>query len=436
MPATESAYDVVVIGGGPAGSTAALRAARRGLRVALLEGGRHPRFHIGESLLPRNLDLIEELGLMGRLQQLPQVLKLGGSFALGDEQALTDFHFAECFDGDSFEAFNIERAPFDDMLFAAARDAGAEVHEQSRVTAIDRLEDGAVAIRVAAPDGGRRMRASYLLDASGQSTVLGRHLGLRQVHSDLRKVAYFGHYRNVERRSGITGGYPIVVMCREGWFWLIPIDAERTSIGLVADAGLVKGLGVPATEMLAWGIARTPLMRALTRHASGPEKNVVAADFSYSCRPFAGPGYFLVGDAATFMDPIFSTGVCLGMMTGVLAADSVWSLLEAGASPQETRRRYIRYFSHSSSILFRLIRSHYRHSFREVFLARHGPLAVHRAILSILSGHVFPRARWSLVWRLGLMQTFATLQRYVAIAPRRSEFSMLEPGAGSSRPAE
>jgi flavin-dependent dehydrogenase len=424
---TESAYDVVVIGGGPSGSTAALRAARRGLRVALLEGARHPRFHVGESFLPRNLDLLRELGVEDKLSRIPRVQKLGASFALGGEDELTNFDFSEGFAGDSFEAFNIERAPFDAMLFEAAREAGAEAVEDCRVTEILHLSEGDVAIRATGPGGERLVRASYLLDASGQATVLGRHLGVREVHSDLRKVAYFAHYRNVKRRSGEAGGYPIVIMCREGWFWLIPIDPQRTSLGLVADADLIKGLDVPASEMLAWGISRTPLMSHLTEGAAAPARNGVTADFSYVCRPFAGAGYFLVGDAATFMDPIFSTGVCLGMMTGVLAADSVWSVLREGASPATVRRRYIKYFSAASGIFFRFVRAHYEHSFREIFLQRRGPLEVHRAVISILSGNVFPKARWALVWRLHLMMVFAGLQRHLSLAPKRPDFSMLEP---------
>lgn len=430
---TMPSHDVVVIGGGPSGSITALRAVRRGLRVALLEGSRHPRFHIGESFLARNLDLLRELGLEERLSRIPLIQKLGASFALGNEEELTDFHFGDAFEGDSFEAFNIERAPFDAMLFDAAREAGAEAFQEYKVTEILRVADGDVAVRVAAPDGERLLRARYLVDASGQATMLGRHLGVREVLPDLRKVAYFAHYENVKRRSGVAGGYPVVVMCREGWFWMIPIDAERTSIGLVVDADFVRRVDVHATKMLAWSIARTPLMRHLTRGAIAPAKNRTTADFSYVCRPFAGPGYFLVGDAATFVDPIFSTGVCLGMMTGVLAADSIWSMLNEGKSPRRVRQRYISYFSDASGIFFRLVRCHYKHPFRELFLQRRGPLGVHKAILSILSGNVFPKARWALVWRLHLMTSFAGVQRYFAVAPRRAEFSLLETARNDPR---
>jgi flavin-dependent dehydrogenase len=175
-------------------------------------------------------------------------------------------------------------------------------------------------------------------------------------------------------------------------------------------------------------------MRQLTDGAAAPDRNGVTADFSYVCRPFAGPGYFLVGDAATFMDPIFSTGVYLGMMTGVLAADSVAALRD-GANPQRVRRRYSRYFSGATGVFFRLIRAHYEHSFRELFLERRGPLAVHRAVISILSGNVFPKARWQLRWRLQLMLALAQVQKHVMLAPRRSEHSMLEASEAMARRA-
>ncbi|HEV3074188.1 MAG TPA: tryptophan 7-halogenase, partial [Thermoanaerobaculia bacterium] len=208
------------------------------------------------------------------------------------------------------------------------------------------------------------------------------------------------------------------------WFWIIPIDERRDSIGLVMDADAARRVGVPADRMLEWGIARCPLLRRRTAAAERPAGNVVCADFSYRCEPFSGPGYFLVGDAAAFLDPIFSTGVCLGMMSAVEAARGVVAMLRHGESARRVRRRYNRFVAGSSTPLFRMVRYYYRHSFRELFLSGSGPLAVHNATLSVLAGSVFPRLAFQLRWRLELFFLMVRANRYLPLAPRREPFSL------------
>ena len=149
------------------------------------------------------------------------------------------------------------------------------------------------------------------------------------------------------------------------------------------------------------------------------------ADFSYRCAPFAGPGYFLVGDAATFIDPIFSTGVCMGMMSGAEAGRSILAAVREGKDPARLRKRYIRFIDESSAAFFRLVDLYYDHSFRELFLSGQGPLEVHRAAMSILAGNVFPRPAFALRWRFRLLGFFAWFNRYVQIAPKQERFSLL-----------
>lgn len=416
-------HDVIIIGGGPGGSTAGLLLAKAGARVLILERATFPRFHIGESLLPRNFPLIQELGLEAKLRELPHVPKLGVEFGLGDGSPTARFTFDQGLLPGS-ETVNIARAPFDAMLLKAARDAGAEVRENTTVRKIIRLSDGDVRVDA----DGEEISARYLIDASGQGTVVARHLGTRRPSDEpcLQKIAYFEHFENVQRAAGSAGGHPFLAMCEEGWFWLIPLDDRRTSVGLVLDASAARSLDVPANRMLAWGIERCPAVRDRMREASGPPTNQVTADFSYTCRPYAGPGYFLVGDAAAFLDPIFSTGVTLAMLAAEEASSRVIDLLHCRTSPTRARRRYIRFIEGSTGIFFRLIRQYYDHSFRELFLEAEGPLQVHRAVLSILAGQVFPRPAWSLRWRLGLFYALQRWNRHFQIVPRRNRFSLLD----------
>ncbi len=423
MSPSADRYHAIVIGGGPAGATAALVIARAGLRVLVLDRVTHPRFHIGESFVPRNRTLLEELGLVDRFEALTHTVKHGAEFAMGDMQAVREFRFDAGLPCGETVAWNIERAPYDAMLLNAARDAGAEVRENVAALAVPTLREGDVRVET---DRGN-FTASYVLDATGQQTFLGRQLKTRRVLEHHQKVAYFGHFKNVYRHEGERAGIPFFAVCDEGWFWAIPIDPVRTSIGLVFDAAAAKQADSPPTQMLRWAIARCPAMRERTRHAVFPDQNGVCADFSYRCEPYAGPGYFLVGDAAAFVDPIFSTGVCLGMMHARLAAESVIALLrDPRADAERLRREYIAYLRSTTAEFFNLIDLYYQHPFREMFLHGLGPFQIPQAVISLLAGHVFPRPPFKLRWRMRLFEQLIKVQRHVALVPRLKPFSLMK----------
>ena len=415
-------FDVLVIGGGPGGSAAALTLRQRGLSVAVLEKDRHPRFHIGESLLPRNLGLMEELGVAEAVADLPHLDKYGAAFMMAHGRGEAA-HMG--FDQGLIAGrptWNVERAAFDDMLLRRCEAAGASVFEETPVKSIDRLDAGGCAVTTRLGTFTGRM----LLDASGHGTVVGRHTGRRRTDGDanLRRVAYFEHFSGADMPRGRDAGTPKLIMADEGWFWLIGLDGRRTSVGFVAEPTLCKEIGVPADRMLRWAVERAPAVRRHLKHARGPATNRVVADFTYTCAPFFGPGHFLVGDAAFFLDPIFSTGVTLAMIGGNAAANHAADVLEGKATMARAGRAYTKLVRQSSGPLAWLIRRFYRHEFRELLLASGSPLRVRRAIISVLAGQVFPRPAWALRWRLGVFRAMVPVQRRVAIVPRHDRWSL------------
>ena len=423
-------FDVVIAGGGPAGSTAALLLVRAGFKVCILEKDRHPRFHIGESILPRTTPLLQELGIHDRILRLCHVTKNGAEFGFGDSTTTRKFTFKDALIKGT-PVFNIERSIFDKELLEIAREAGASVFEGTPVRDITKLSDGAVEVQV----DGRTIAGRVLLDASGQGTLVGRKLKTRRGfdNPELQKVAYFQHYEGVERLAGDEAGHPGIILCKEGWFWLIAISETKTSVGFVSRPSFVRTLKVPPSEMLSWAVSRCPVVRQRMRSAVGPADNMVLSDFSYRCRPYAGPGYFLVGDAASFLDPIFSTGVTLAMMSGKNVAGLVTKLLTGRMSPRAAQRAHIAFIERATSPFWRLIRGSYRHSFRELFIAGDGRLDMPGAIISILAGQVFPRAAWALRWRHRLFDLCVWAQQFLPLAPHRKSFSLVAQGPQTLR---
>ena len=420
---------MLIAGGGPAGAAAGLHAASLGLKALIIEKDQYPRFHIGESMLPQTSRALRRLGLGSLIQALPHMPKHGASFALGNETEVQDFDFQFGLIPEDSRTLNIERAPFDHALLESAAAAGASVMHGHRIRRIECLEAGRVELLLASPEGTDiTVQGHHLLDASGQSSIVGHHLRTRRTLPDFKRVAFFNHFTGVARRPGQRAGHPLVVMCDEGWFWLIPINEEKTSIGFVMNSQDAKRLPVDHFHALDWLIQKCPLVRQQTRGALAPEINGVAADFSYTCRPFAGPGYFLLGDAATFIDPIFSSGVCMGLMSALKAVDLLASARAGKRSWPASYREYDRYISSSSSAFFALVHLYYQHSFRELFLHGVGPVRMHQAVISLLTGNVFPRPCWAIRWRLGLFKLFVRLQRFLPLVPRRPRFALLDEG--------
>ena len=426
-PAQTDVWDAIIIGGGPAGSLAGVALAKKGRRAIILEKVTHPRFHVGESFLPATLDLLKEMGLESALRALPHMPKYGAEFAMGYGGKILDIDFSDGY-CDGKVTFNIERSIFDNMLLREAAKAGIEVRENTAVKQILKLSDGDVRVIT---ENGDEIRGRYLLDASGQGTVVARHLGTRRNVEDpkLQKIAYVNHFEGVQRGEGAKAGNPLIVMMEEGWFWVIPLNETRTSVGMVLDAEVGRRItreeNVSPDRMLRWGIDRCPLMQRRMQNATGPKTNNVVADFSYQCRPYAGEGYFLVGDSAAFMDPIFSTGIFVATKAAMSATKLVDDLLSNRTTPARARALYVDQIERCTGALFKLIRQYYDHSFRELFLEGSGPLGVHRAVIGLLAGNVFPRPPFKVRWRMHMFDFFVEINRKRRLVPRRKRFSIV-----------
>lgn len=376
--------DVLVIGGGPAGSTAATLLARKGFSVTLLERERFPRFQIGESLLPYNNDLFARLGVTVPLAEGTFTPKYGAGFVTADGALGYTFRFFENLPEAYHSSFQVKRAEFDELLLRNAASSGVDVREGVAVTAVD-LDDSSRATVTCA--NGERIEARFVVDASGHGAFLGNRIGRKEDVEELKKVAVFAHYKNVPRPEGRDAGNTIIVVLRDAWFWLIPVSADTMSVGLVVNRDHLRGCGLTPEELLEQTIAGAPYLAERMKEAERVTPVYVRRDFSFMMRRRTGKNFALVGDAAGFIDPIFSTGVFMAMKSADMVADAVEQRLRSGST--RLLRKYERTFQGALDRYFRFISNFYRREFLEVFLQPKTDYGLIPVITGILAGNIF-----------------------------------------------
>jgi len=324
--------DVLVIGGGPAGSTIAALLAQQGRRVVLLEKEHHPRFHIGESLLPGNVELFERLGVREQVAKIGMP-KFGIEFVPPDLDYCSYVEFSEGWDPAKDSAWQVRRSELDLLLFRNAGEKGALTLEGARVRQVDFDADGAH-VRARLDDGGEReWRARFVVDASGRDTLLANKFGCKQKNTDHNSTALFGHFRNARRLEGRREGNISICWFEHGWFWFIPLADGTTSVGAVCWAYYLKARGKPLREYFHDTIALCPELKDRLKDATLVDDAVHATgNFSYSSTHATGERYLMVGDAYTFIDPMFSSGVFLAMQSAFDGAKVVATALDR---PQE-----------------------------------------------------------------------------------------------------
>jgi len=405
-------YDAIVIGGGPSGSTVASRLSQKGRRVLVLEREVFPRFHIGESLLPCSTPLFDELGVTSELERR-FLRKNAAEFVTGDGMLRRRYPFNEGVVGLEDHAFEVDRAEFDAVLLDNARRLGAEVLEGTEVKAFSFDAGG---VRVEAKRDGRELTftAKVLLDASGQRALVASRLGLRQMDPELKNAAVFSHFEGAERESGDREGDIAIVLVPEGWWWVIPLKGDRTSVGLVLPARALRGQKLNEA-FLARQIAETPYLAERLRSARRVEPVRTASDYSYSCSALTGDRWLSVGDAGSFIDPVFSTGVYLGMKSGFAAADAVELALATGRFTRALFIDYERGMRRSWAAYKDFVKGFYLPEFAEVMMHPSDTLQLRQAVTSLLAGHV---DRFPVIWRIWIFRAITRANRRLNLTPR------------------
>lgn len=373
--------DVAIIGGGPAGAAAAIILQQHGRNCQIFENTRFPRYHIGESLIPHTYAMLGRLGLLPAMRASAYPVKHSVRFVAPSGGESDPFYFSETIEGERARTWQVERSTFDAMCIERARESGATIHIDSRVEHV--LFDGerAVGVQVTGADRTtRQVRAKVVIDSSGRSSLIGRQLGLTEQVPGLNKASAWCYYKGARRRDGIDAGETTIFMLAgRNWFWYIPLPNDIVSVGFVGSPDeLFAGSNDFELAFLDQVGRHTPLRPFL----AGSERVAPVRGLrrlAYCNRQTVGDGWVMVGDAAAFLDPIYSSGLFLALGSAVMAADCAAEALAAGECSAERLGRFKPALTQGMRVIRKLIDAFYDPSFSFTEFSRHFP--EHRAAL-------------------------------------------------------
>ncbi|WP_437673352.1 NAD(P)/FAD-dependent oxidoreductase [Sorangium sp. So ce131] len=406
-------WDVIILGGGPGGSTLAASLARLGRRALVLERERFPRFHIGESLLPHSREVFERLGLDEKLDAR-FLRKYGARFLCSSTGRTRTYSFADAFDPKFEFAYQVPRDEFDLLLLRHAAELGAEVRESweavevvfdgsravgVRARPVARSGDAAPGSRAAAGDV-VELRAPVIVDATGRDTLLASRMRRKAQVAELDKTALFAHYEGAAREEGIHQGNIQVVIFEHGWFWFIPFRGAVTSVGAVVSSSWIRSRakGETLDELFDRTIAESRWAREFLANARRTRPVGALADFSYRIDQLTGDGWLFVGDAGGFIDPLFSTGAHLAIKGADLAATAIHRALDAGDTSRAAFAGYEAEVRYAVDLFLGVVQGFYKGHFRETLFEESQRPTMRKLITTILAGDVFHperRPQWA-----------------------------------------
>ncbi|WP_369211239.1 FAD-dependent oxidoreductase [Streptomyces flavofungini] len=337
-------FDVIVIGGGPGGSMVSTLLADGGKSVLTLEAARFPRYHIGESLLLGTVDLLDKIGIREQLEAGGFIKKYGVEWVWGEHREPWTVDFRNAVSVNHHHTYQVERAPFDKMLLDNAREHGVDVREQHKVTDFSIDANGRCTVHYRRTDTGETGTATarWLVDASGQGGTVTKRLHTQEWDPYLKNMAVWSYWKGVTRHEGENAGNIFLPTFDDGWWWCIPLRDDVTSIGAVVDRESFSSLkSKDVKQYYLDSFARTPELAARMKNAEQVDEMHVQRDWSYIYDRFSGDGYLAIGDAACFIDPLFSTGVHLAMLSGFIAATVVNTVLD---KPELDRARMLQFY--------------------------------------------------------------------------------------------
>ena len=388
--------DVLVIGGGPAGSTVATLLAQKGRDVVLLDKDRHPRFHIGESLLPANLPLFERLGVADEMRAIG-IRKYAAEFMSPWHAHKQQFMFSEAWNKNMPFAYQVRRSEFDLLLLQRAAQVGAQVREGCRVTDVELEATPERALAHARCDDGSTLSYAprFVIDASGRDTFLASRFKIKHKNPRHNSVAVYGHFHHARRNEGEDEGNITIFWFDHGWFWFIPLRDGTTSVGVVTWPYFMKTRGERSLQQFLLDTFQLcpPLAE---RMAQAQLTDVIEAtgNYSYTCERNHGRNYVLLGDAYAFIDPVFSSGVMMAMQGSFDAADAIDTWLAHTAQPARqaaAMRGLDAALRHGPRTFSWLIYRMTNPVMRDLFMGPRNTFRVKEALLSLLAGDIYGR---------------------------------------------
>jgi flavin-dependent dehydrogenase len=388
--------DVIVLGGGPGGSTVAGRLAQTGLRVVVLEKELFPRFHLGESLLPMSLPVFDALGVTAKLESR-LIRKNGAWFLDGMTGEEVTFKFAHAVREGHPYAFHGPRAEIDRILLDHAAELGVDVRQQWNGLGFVQEGDRVTGVVARRPDGSEeRLLAKVVVDATGRDALAARRTGKVKTPRLERTLAVFSHFDGCHRMQGDDEGDIRIVIVPQGWFWVIPFKGNRSSVGVVLDPKTIAAASGDLDAVLDDICDASPVMRKIMHGSSKVFPARAAADFSYRVQRSSGNGWLAVGDAAGFIDPLFSTGFHLAVKGADLAADAIRAALAAGDVSKPSWADYERMANQARETYIGVVQAFYEGSLVRLLFETKKRDMMRKMITSVLAGDVFhsEQPRW------------------------------------------